>query len=34
MIDPAFRGVGLGTLLVNQFIDIAREKGLRHLNAC
>jgi GNAT superfamily N-acetyltransferase len=33
MIDPSFRGVGLGTLLVNQFIGIAREKGLRHLNA-
>jgi GNAT superfamily N-acetyltransferase len=33
MIDPVFRGVGLGTLLVNQFIGIAREKGLRHINA-
>lgn len=33
MVDPEFRGVGLGTLLVNQFIDIAREGGLRHLNA-
>jgi len=33
MIDPEFRGVGLGTLLVNQFIGIARENGLRHLNA-
>lgn len=33
MIDPAFRGAGLGTLLVNQFIGIARENGLRHLNA-
>jgi GNAT superfamily N-acetyltransferase len=33
MIDPAFRGVGLGTLLINHFIDIARENGLRHLNA-
>lgn len=32
MIDPAFRGVGLGTLLVNHFIDIARHNGLRHLN--
>jgi len=32
MIDPAFRGAGLGTLLVNHFIDIAREHGLRHLN--
>jgi GNAT superfamily N-acetyltransferase len=33
MIDPAWRGVGLGTLLVNHFIDIARENGLRHLNS-
>lgn len=32
MIDPAFRGVGLGTLLVNHFIDVARDNGLRHLN--
>jgi GNAT superfamily N-acetyltransferase len=32
MIDPAFRGVGLGTTLVNHFIRIARERGLRHLN--
>jgi GNAT superfamily N-acetyltransferase len=32
MIDPAWRGVGLGTLLVNQFIGIARENGLSHLN--
>lgn len=32
MIDPAFRGVGLGTLLVNHFIDIGRENGLRHLS--
>jgi GNAT superfamily N-acetyltransferase len=31
LIDPAFRGVGLGTLLVNQFIRVARENGLRHL---
>ena len=31
-IDPEFRGVGLGTLLVNQFIGIARENGLRHLS--
>ena len=28
----AFRGVGLGTMLVNQFIDIGRENGLRHLS--
>jgi GNAT superfamily N-acetyltransferase len=33
MIDPAWRGVGLGTLLVNHFITIARENGLRHLNS-
>ena len=32
MIDPAFRGVGLGTLLVNHFIDVGRDNGLRHLN--
>jgi len=33
MIDPAWRGAGLGTMLVNHFIDIARENGLRHLNS-
>ena len=32
MIDPAWRGVGLGTMLVNQFITIARENGLHYLN--
>jgi RimJ/RimL family protein N-acetyltransferase len=32
MIDPAFRGAGLGTTLVSDFITIARERGLRHLN--
>lgn len=31
LIDPAFRGRGLGTLLVNKFIDIGRHNGLRHL---
>lgn len=31
LIDPAWRGVGLGTVLVNKFIDIARHNGLRHL---
>jgi GNAT superfamily N-acetyltransferase len=33
MIDPAFRGVGLGTLLVNNLVKIARERGLRHVNS-
>jgi GNAT superfamily N-acetyltransferase len=33
LIDPAYRGNGLGTLLVNQFIGIGRENGLRHLTA-
>ena len=32
MIDPEFRGVGLGTLMVNHLIDIARDHGLRHLS--
>lgn len=32
MIDPDYRGAGLGTLLVNHLIDIARERGLRHLS--
>ena len=32
LIDPDYRGVGLGTTLVNQFIDIARENGMRHLS--
>jgi len=32
MIDPAFRGVGLGTLLVNHLIDTARDHGLRHVS--
>jgi GNAT superfamily N-acetyltransferase len=31
LIDPAFRGVGLGTLLINHFITTARANGLRHL---
>lgn len=31
LIDPDFRGQGLGTLLVNHFIDSARDNGLRHL---
>lgn len=32
MIDPEFRGAGLGSLLVNHFIDSARALGLKHLN--
>ena len=32
LIDPEYRAVGLGSLLVNNFISIARENGLRHLN--
>ena len=31
LLDPEFRGVGLGTVLVNQFIRHARADGLRHL---
>ena len=31
LIDPAYRGAGLGTILVNKFIAIARNNGLRHL---
>jgi GNAT superfamily N-acetyltransferase len=31
LIAPEFRGAGLGTLLVNHFIDTARTNGLRHL---
>jgi GNAT superfamily N-acetyltransferase len=31
LIDPEYRGVGLGTTLINKFIDIARGNGLRHL---
>ena len=31
LLDPAWRGAGLGLLLVNKFIDIARGNGLRHL---
>lgn len=32
LIDDEWRGVGLGTLLVNHFIDTARSNGLRHLS--
>lgn len=31
-IDPDYRNVGLGSLLINHFIDTARSLGLRHLN--
>ena len=31
LIDPDYRGHGLGTVLVNDFIRIARGNGLRHL---
>ncbi len=31
LLDPEFRGRGLGTTLVNDFISIARGLGLRHL---
>jgi len=32
MIDPEWRGVGLGAMMVNHFIDTARSIGLKHLN--
>lgn len=32
LLDPEWRGVGLGTQLVQIFIKMARENGLRHLN--
>jgi GNAT superfamily N-acetyltransferase len=31
LIDPEYRGAGLGTILVNDFIRIGRANGLRHL---
>jgi GNAT superfamily N-acetyltransferase len=31
LLDPEYRGQGLGTTLVNDFIAIARSQGLRHL---
>lgn len=31
LLDPEYRGVGLGTLLVSHFIHHARTNGLRHL---
>jgi acetyltransferase len=32
MIDPEYRGAGLGTSLVHHLIRIARERGLRHVS--
>lgn len=32
LIDPEFRAVGLGSILVNQLIDSARANGLRHVS--
>jgi GNAT superfamily N-acetyltransferase len=32
MIDPQYRGAGLGTILVQQLVNIARERGLRHMS--
>ena len=32
MLDPEFRGAGLGTSLVNHLIHIARERGMRHVS--
>ncbi|HEX4953646.1 MAG TPA: GNAT family N-acetyltransferase [Thermoanaerobaculia bacterium] len=32
LMEPAYRGLGLGTTLVNTFISIARDQGLRHLS--
>lgn len=31
LLEPRFRGVGLGILLINHFIGIARDRGLRFL---
>jgi GNAT superfamily N-acetyltransferase len=32
MLDPAWRNVGLGSLLVNHFVATAKGLGLKHLN--
>ena len=32
LIDPGYRGAGLGTMLINHFIDTARANGLKFLN--
>jgi GNAT superfamily N-acetyltransferase len=31
LLEPGYRGLGLGTTLVNAFVRIARANGLRHL---
>lgn len=31
LLDPTYRGAGLGTILVNRFVAIGRKQGLRHL---
>ena len=32
MLDPEYRGAGLGIMMVNHLIHIARERGLRHIS--
>ena len=32
MLDPAFRGDGLGTAMVNHLVHIARDRGMRHIS--
>lgn len=31
LLDPEYRGAGLGTILISHFVSIARANGLRHL---
>ena len=31
LLEPEFQGLGLGMILVNDFISIARAQGLHHL---
>ena len=33
MMDPEFRGAGLGTILVKELVNIARDHGLRHVSS-